>query len=161
MFKLNVSFGFILRNNETGELQYYYASPNNEQVFEEPFQITTSADLPQVREALQNLDVLEWVRQRHPNSKWIVDVVTNITFFITKIRGHHIGRGKHLPHYIVENHGITPLDCDKNSYKSCNEGSINTYTVMTSSLVETPKSTSTSQVSPGMAAESGKLCTVH
>ncbi|KAJ7380548.1 hypothetical protein OS493_009015 [Desmophyllum pertusum] len=87
VFKLNVSFGFILRNNETGELQYYYASPNNEQVFEEPFQITTSADLPQVREALQNLDVLEWVRQRHPNSKWIVDVVTNITFFITKNQG--------------------------------------------------------------------------
>ena len=39
VFKLNVSFGFILRNNETGEVQYYYASRNNEQVFEEPFQI--------------------------------------------------------------------------------------------------------------------------
>lgn len=26
VFKLNVSFGFILRNNETGELQYLYAS---------------------------------------------------------------------------------------------------------------------------------------
>ena len=63
VFKLNVSFGFILRNNETGALQYYYASRNNEQVFEEPFQITTAADLQQVREALLNLDVLEWVRQ--------------------------------------------------------------------------------------------------
>ena len=45
VFKLNVSFGFILRNNETGALQYYYASRNNEQVFEEPFQINTAADL--------------------------------------------------------------------------------------------------------------------
>ena len=61
--KLNVSFGFILRINETGALQYYYASRNNEQVFEEPFQITTAADLQQVHEALLNLDVLEWVRQ--------------------------------------------------------------------------------------------------
>ncbi|KAJ7387824.1 hypothetical protein OS493_001170 [Desmophyllum pertusum] len=51
-FKLNVSFGFILRNNETGELQYHYASRNNEQVFEEPFQIATAPDLDQVREAL-------------------------------------------------------------------------------------------------------------
>ena len=55
--------GFILRNNETGALQYYYASRNNEQVFEEPFQITTAADLQKVPEALLNLDVLEWVRQ--------------------------------------------------------------------------------------------------
>ena len=29
VFKLNVSFGFILRNNETGDLQYYYVSRNN------------------------------------------------------------------------------------------------------------------------------------
>ncbi|KAJ7382807.1 hypothetical protein OS493_032768 [Desmophyllum pertusum] len=94
VFKLNVSFGFILRNNETGELQYHYASRNNHQAFEEPFQIATAPDLDQVREALQNLDALEWVRQRRPNSKWIVDTVTNITFFITKIRGHPIGRGK-------------------------------------------------------------------
>ena len=61
MFKLNVSFGFILRNKETGALQYYYASRNNEQVFEEPFQITTPADFQQVHEALLNLNVLEWV----------------------------------------------------------------------------------------------------
>ena len=29
VFKLNVSFGFNLRNNETGALQYYYAPRNN------------------------------------------------------------------------------------------------------------------------------------
>ena len=110
MFKLNVSFGFILRNNETGALQYYYASRNNEQVFEAPFQITTAADLQQVREALLNLDVLEWVRQRRPNSKWVVEQVTNITFFVTKLRGHPIGRGQSLLHYIVENCGIDALD---------------------------------------------------
>ena len=33
VFKVNVSFAFFLRNNEIGELQYYYASRNNEQVF--------------------------------------------------------------------------------------------------------------------------------
>ena len=110
VFKLNVSFGFILRNNETGALQYYYASRNNEQVFEAPFQITTAADLQQVREALLNLDVLEWVRQRRPNSKWVVEQVTNITFFVTKLRGHPIGRGTYLPSYLAENHGLVALD---------------------------------------------------
>ena len=93
VFKLNVSFGFILGNNETGALQYCYASKNKEQVLEEPFQITTAADLQKVRDALLNLDVLEWVRQWRPNSKWVVEEVTNITFFATKLRGHPIGRG--------------------------------------------------------------------
>ena len=117
VFKINVSFGFILRNNETGELQYYYASRNNEQVFEEPFQITTAADLPQVREALKNLDVLEWVRQQRPNSKWVVDTVTNVTFFITKIRDHPIGRGTDLPEYLSNNNGLLPLDRDHKTGK--------------------------------------------
>ena len=121
MFKLNVSFGFILRNNETGALQYYYASRNNDQVFEEPFQITTAADLPHVNEALQNLDVLEWVRQRRPNSKWVVQQVTNITFFITKIRGHPIGRGSDLPAYLAENHGLVALDRNQQTGKVYND----------------------------------------
>ena len=121
VFKLNVSFGFILRNNETGALQYYYASRNNEQVFEEPFQINTAADLQQVREALVNLDVLEWVRQRRPNSKWVVEQVTNITFFVTKLRGHPIGRGTYLPSYLVENHGLVALDRNHNNGKVYSE----------------------------------------
>ena len=110
MFKLNVSFGFILRNNETGQLQYYYASRNNDQVFEEPFQISTAADLQSVHQALQNLDVLEWVRQRRPNSKWVVEQVTNVTFFTTKLRGHPIGRSTDLPSYLTDNGGLLPLD---------------------------------------------------
>ena len=117
MFKLNVSFGFILRNNETGQLQYYYASRNNDQVFEEPFQISTAADLQSVHQALQNLDVLEWVRQRRPNSKWVVEQVTNVTFFITKLRGHTIGRGTDLPAYLAENHGLVALDRNRQTGK--------------------------------------------
>ena len=119
MFKLNVSFGFILRNNETGALQYYYASRINEQVFEEPFQINTAADLQQVREALLNHDVLEWVRQRRPNSKWVVEQVTNITFFGTKLRGHSIGRGTYLPSYLAEDHWIATTIMEKSTATIC------------------------------------------
>ena len=56
--------------------------------------------------------MLEWVRQQRPNSKWMVDQVTNITFFITKIRGHPIGRGTDLPEYLTNNRSILPLDCN-------------------------------------------------
>ena len=112
-----MSFGLILRNNGNGALQYYYASRNNEQVFEALFQITTAADLQQVREALLNLDVLEWVRQRRPDSKWVVEQVTNVTFFVTKLQGHPIGRGTYLPSYLAENHGLVALDRNHNNGK--------------------------------------------
>ena len=39
-----------------------------------------------------------------------MDLVTNVTWFVWKIRDHPIGRGKYLPGYIVDNVGITPLD---------------------------------------------------
>ena len=106
-----MSFGYILRNNENGELQYHYASRDNNHLFDSPFQITTAADLQPVREALRDIDVLEWVRQKRPNSKWIVDQVANVTFFITKLRGHPIGRGSDsdLPAFLSKNNGLLPL----------------------------------------------------
>ena len=110
VFKVNFAFGFILRNTETGALQYHHPSANNNLVFEQPFLIATPDDLERAVQEINNIDFLEWVRQQRPNSKWVVDLVTNITWFITKIRDHPIGRGKYLPGYIVDNSGITPLD---------------------------------------------------
>ena len=110
VFKVNLSFGFILRNTETGALQYHHPSANNNLVLEQPFQASNREDLERAIEEISNIDFLEWVRQQRPNSKWVVDLVTNVTWFIWKLRDHPIGRGSHLPGYIAENHGIAPLD---------------------------------------------------
>jgi DNA-directed RNA polymerase subunit RPC12/RpoP len=44
-FKINLSFGFILRNVETGELRYYHSSQNNARFFETPHLIRTEENL--------------------------------------------------------------------------------------------------------------------
>ena len=111
MFKVNIAFCFILRNTETGALQYHHPSANN-LVLEQPFLVSNAQDLDRLYKQLSNIDFLEWILQQGPNSKWIVDLVTNVTWFVTKIRNHPIGHGKYLPGYIVENMGITPLDRD-------------------------------------------------
>ena len=90
-FKLNLSFGFILRNQETGDLRYYHASANNHLALPAPFIIRLEAELQQVREALNDWDVLEWVRHERDNSKWVVEQITNVTFFVNNLRGHPIG----------------------------------------------------------------------
>jgi len=121
VFKLNISFGYILRSTVTDELQYHYASRNNNNVFDAPLLVRNENDLHQVQNDLQNLDILEWARQLRPSTKWVVDSITNITFFTTNIPRHPIGRGKSLPHYIVENRGIVPLDCDKRTGRVYND----------------------------------------
>jgi hypothetical protein len=49
VFKLNLSFGFVLFNNETQQMQYHHPSANNGRVFDSPFQIRNREDLAQVR----------------------------------------------------------------------------------------------------------------
>ena len=101
VFKLNLSFGFLLRNQETGDLR--------DLAFPEPFVIAREADLQQVREALNNLDVLEWARQQRDNSKWVVEQITNVTFYVNKQRGHPIGCGRELPPYLKYNRRLQGL----------------------------------------------------
>ena len=117
VFKVNLSFGFILRNTETGALQYHHPSANNNLVLEQPFLVSNREDLERAIGEISNIDFLEWIRQQRPNSKWVVDLVTNITWFVWKLRDNLIGRGSHLPGYIAENHGIAPLDRNRQTGK--------------------------------------------
>ena len=102
VFKVNLAFGFILRNTETGALQYHHPSANNNLVLEQPFLISDQDDLERLYQWIAQIDFLKWLRQQRPNSKWVVDLITNVTWFVWKLRDHPIGRGKSLPHYLVE-----------------------------------------------------------
>ena len=54
VFKLNFSFGFILRNNETGDLQYHHSSANNNLVLEQPFLVSNNEDLERLKQEIAN-----------------------------------------------------------------------------------------------------------
>ena len=110
VFKINLSFGFILQNTETRALQYHHPSANNNLVLEQPFLVSNQDDFELLYDQIRNIDSMEWVHQQRPSSKWVVDLIMNITWFVWKIHDHPISRGKYLPGYIVENRGIIPLD---------------------------------------------------
>ena len=117
VFKVNFAFGFILRNTETGALQYHHPSANNNLVLEQPFLDSNQADLDRLYEQVNNIDFLEWVRQQRPNSKWMVDLITNVTWFVWRIRDHPIGRGKYLPGYIADTYGFEAVENNANTGK--------------------------------------------
>ena len=85
-FKINAAFGFILVNSETNERRYYYSSGNTK-IFESPFLVKDRASFETFYKALEEIDALEYARLQRPNSKWMVEAVCNLTFFMYKIRG--------------------------------------------------------------------------
>jgi hypothetical protein len=90
-FKINLSFGFILRNIETGVLRYYHPSQNNARFFDFPHLMRTEGDLERFLEELSRHDILEYIRQQRPDTKWVVHLLTNVTFYLNKLIQHPIG----------------------------------------------------------------------
>ena len=113
-FKINVSFGFILRNIENGELRYYHSSHNLGRMLEAPHVISNTEDFEDFLEAIIEEDILEWAKKQRPNTKWTVVFVTNATFYINHLPDHPIGCVKiQLPEYISVNKAIIGLVTNK------------------------------------------------
>ena len=60
-FKINLAFGFILSNVETGEKRYYYPSQNG-LVLDQPLVVANKADLRRVLQRVGQMDWLEYFR---------------------------------------------------------------------------------------------------
>ena len=58
-FKLNYSFGYVLRNIDTDELRYYYSSSNNAQVLDAAVTISNSNELEDFLRKIAAEDFLE------------------------------------------------------------------------------------------------------
>ena len=114
-FKLNCSFGFVLREKESGRLRYYHSSNNCcGRYLEEPSLITNRDDFDRFLASIQESDILQWAIAQRPNSDWIWEMVTNATFFLNRIIHHPIGCvGIDLPDYVKNNKAIIGLEKDR------------------------------------------------
>ena len=90
-FTINLLFACMLRNVETGELRYYHPSQNNARFFDVPHWIRNEEDLQKFLDDLSRHDILEYTRQQRPDTKWVVHLLTNVTFYVNKINNHPIG----------------------------------------------------------------------
>ena len=115
-FKVNVSFGFILKQKATSRLRYYHSSNNCcGRYLEEPSLITNRAEFDRFLARIQESDILQWAVAQRPNSDWVCEHVTNATFFLNRIVDHPIGCvGINLPDYVKNNKAIVGLAKDEN-----------------------------------------------
>ena len=84
VFKINFSYGFVLRHVETGELRYFHASQNN-CLLDLPLFVRNKEDYTTVLEEIHHKDVLEFVRQQRPDTKWNVHIITNLSVYINPL----------------------------------------------------------------------------
>ena len=115
-FKVNVSFGFVLREKENNRLRYYHSSNNCcGRYLEEPSLITNRDDFESFLERIREPDILQWAVAQRPNSDWVCEHVSNATFFLNRIVDHPIGCvGIVLPPHIKRNKSIIGLETDGN-----------------------------------------------
>ena len=76
-FKMNLSFGVILRNRETGEYRYFRPF-YNDSVLDRPLYISKRRDLRTLTLKLRRMDLFTLLLQQRPDTKWIP--VTNFRF---------------------------------------------------------------------------------
>ena len=114
-FKINCSYGFLLKNKTTNRFRYYHSSNNCcGRLLEEPSLITNRDDFDRFLARIQESDILQWAVAQRPNSDWICEMVTNATFFLNRIIHHPIGCvGVNLPDYVKYNKAIVGLEKDR------------------------------------------------
>ena len=100
-FTTNVSFGFMWRNVEVEELRYSHLSQTNARFFDVPHWIRNEENIDK---CLPNLS-----RQQHSNTKWVVHLLTNVTFYVNKLLDHPIGGRVVLPDHILKNKAVVAL----------------------------------------------------
>ena len=110
-FKINLSFGFVLRNRTSGRCKFYHSSCNCcGRYLDEPSLITNRDDFESFLERIKEPDILKWALSQRPNSDWVVELVTNVTYFVNRILHHPIGCvDVVLPDYVKRNKAIVGL----------------------------------------------------
>ena len=76
-FKMNLSFSYILQQQETGEYRFHYDSINL-RLLELPKLIRNREDLNELIEHLATKDFPSIVKEHRPNSKWMVERIVNL-----------------------------------------------------------------------------------
>ena len=115
--RIDIALGFVLRNIETCEYQYFYARVTNT-LFEKTHLLCTKADLITIKGKVEKLDIVEQCTQECQNAKWRFKLITNKTIFAALLKNIPMS----CPDSLVpelKNHSVNCLlsNKDKEPYK--------------------------------------------
>jgi len=114
-FKINYSYGVVMRNVETDQLRYFYGSLGNARMLDFAVLISDQEDLRHFLENICDFDMREKIER--PDTKWVLVTVINIIFFVSLLPDIPIGGGVKLPSFIINNKGLHELVKNHNNRK--------------------------------------------
>ena len=79
--KINLAIGFVLTTFEDGTCRYFYAHENNT-IMERSKLVCTPADMTNLKDRMQETDIVDLCTQDRSNTKWKFYKLTNLTFFL-------------------------------------------------------------------------------
>ena len=115
-FKLNLNFGYVLRHRDDGSARYFKPF-EHEGVFDIPVYIASRRDLDRLERMFKNLNLLDVLMMQRPDTKWVIELLTNVCFTVFKTR-HLLGNPRvSVPKHIKSNKAIYSLVTDKRTGK--------------------------------------------
>ena len=115
-FKLNINFGYILRNRETREVRYFRPF-EHEGLLDLPIFISSRRDLHRLERFLNHMGLQEMLLRQRQDTKWVVELLTNVRFSVYKTR-YLLGNPVSLPQYIKNNKSMYSLASDRRTGKA-------------------------------------------
>lgn len=74
-----IIFSFILRHNETSELQYFHSSSNNALIFQQPYNVPSTDRIDYLADEITIEDIDEAVYNARQNTKWRIEIISNLS----------------------------------------------------------------------------------
>jgi len=102
--KINYSFRFILQTLETEELRYYHPSYGNSRMMDAATLISNRDELYHFLTNILEEDFPDPLTR--PDTKWRLSTITNIVFYVNKLKDAPIGSSVNLPNYLKNNRGL-------------------------------------------------------
>ena len=119
--KVNLAFGFILKNIEDGGFRYFYAQKNNTPLDRSKL-VCTHDDLAKRNDFLNQTDVIESCSRERMNTKWRFYKLTNLTVFAALLKDVPMGcKNAVLPEPLLKNHTINCLTFEESTRQPYND----------------------------------------
>ena len=119
--KVNLAFGFILKNLEDGRYRYFYAHENNT-LLDRSQLVCTKDDLTKLKNIVNQTDVIESCTAERMNTKWRFYKLTNLTVFAALLKDIPMGcRDAVLPDPLLKNHTVNCLTFEQNTRQPYND----------------------------------------
>ena len=119
--KVDLAFGFVLKNIEDGMCRYFYAHENNT-IMERAKLVCTEGDMTNLKEKKQKMDIVDNCTQQRSNTKWKFYELKNLTFLASLLKDVPMGcKDTVLPETLLRNCNVNCLTFERNKRQPYND----------------------------------------